>query len=473
MKRLVICYDGTWNAVTDPDAVTNVVRLGQAVHKVSKKDGKPQMVYYNAGVGSGGPLDRFLGGVFGVGLRNNVKRGLAFLSLNWDPDGNDEIYIFGFSRGAYSARALAGVIGSIGGIPKQEHFDRLEEIWNHYRTPPGQPKQDISKYIHGGGSTGGQSAATGLPLIKFLGVWDTVGSYGIPAGLGLGALARKVTSWTRGFHDNTIGPHIENGLHAMAIDERRRAFPPTAWVVRKGEAVKPHVEQVWFAGSHSNIGGGYRRSGLADLALIWMLARVSELTGLDIDDNYVANHFWPCAACSLYNSDRGWVFSELRPFRRPVLAGAFIDEVLHQGKKEKREMERVNEKVHWSVIERLNRDGIVDEVRNRPYTPRNLPKDLPDALPPTGPDDNRVAQKTKREEELIHLSRMQNDNQRIQGCALFCDLKELAETRPFFTVLGALGDRLSGKGRRVRRLRRLRKIWEMEEGEAEGPHGGS
>jgi uncharacterized protein (DUF2235 family) len=117
MKRIVICYDGTWNVVTDPDAVTNVVRLGQAVRKVSKKDGKPQMVYYNAGVGSGGPVDRFLGGVFGVGLRNNVKRGLAFLALNWDPDGNDEIYIFGYSRGAYSARALAGVIGSISRTP--------------------------------------------------------------------------------------------------------------------------------------------------------------------------------------------------------------------------------------------------------------------------------------------------------------------------------------------------------------------
>jgi hypothetical protein len=473
MKRIVICYDGTWNAVTDPDAVTNVVRLGQAVRKVSKKDGKPQMVYYNAGVGSGGPVDRFLGGVFGVGLRNNVKRGLAFLALNWDPDGNDEIYIFGFSRGAYSARALAGVIGSIGGIPKQEHFDRLEEVWNHYRTPRGQPKKDISKYIHGGGAVGGQSTTTGLPLIKCLGVWDTVGSYGVPAGLGLGALARNVTSWTRGFHDNIIGPHIEFGLHAMAIDERRRAFPPTAWVVPKGETVKPHVEQVWFAGSHSNIGGGYRRSGLADLALLWMLARVNELTNLDIDEQYIADHFWPCAACSLYNSDRGWLLSELRPFLRPVLAGSFLDEITRQGKKEKLQMMRLNEKVHWSVIERLNRLGIVDELRSRPYAPRNLPKDLPNEVPPEGPDDERVAQKTKREEELIDLCRQQNANQRIQGCALFCDLNELGETRPLFTALGAFGDRLSSKGRRVRRLRRLRKIWEMEGSAVDGPHGGS
>jgi hypothetical protein len=104
MKRIVICYDGTWNAVTDPTKVTNVVRLGQAVRKTAK-DGTAQTVYYNAGVGSGGPLDRFLGGVFGLGLRNNVKRGLAFLSLNWEP--GDEIYLFGFSRGCYTVRVLA------------------------------------------------------------------------------------------------------------------------------------------------------------------------------------------------------------------------------------------------------------------------------------------------------------------------------------------------------------------------------
>jgi uncharacterized protein (DUF2235 family) len=80
MKRIVICYDGTWNTVTKPNEVTNVVRVGQAV-KADDEKGVAQVVYYNAGVGSGGPLDRFLGGVFGVGLRDNVKRGLAFLSL--------------------------------------------------------------------------------------------------------------------------------------------------------------------------------------------------------------------------------------------------------------------------------------------------------------------------------------------------------------------------------------------------------
>ena len=112
--------------------MTNVVKLAEAV-RATAKDGVTQAVYYNSGVGSGGRLDRFLGGTFGFGLRGNVKRGSAFLSLNDEP--GDEIYLFGFSRGAYSARALAGVIGAAG-IPKQIEFRQLERVWNYYRLRP-------------------------------------------------------------------------------------------------------------------------------------------------------------------------------------------------------------------------------------------------------------------------------------------------------------------------------------------------
>src|SRR5262245_48239000 len=108
MRRLVICFDGTWNQVKQPKEITNVVKLAQAV-KPDAADGTAQVVYYNSGVGTGGPVDRILGGIFGCGIKANVKRALAFLALNYQR--GDEIYIFGFSRGAYSARALAGVIG--------------------------------------------------------------------------------------------------------------------------------------------------------------------------------------------------------------------------------------------------------------------------------------------------------------------------------------------------------------------------
>ena len=449
MKRIVICYDGTWNAVADPANVTNVVRLAQAVKKVAD-DKVPQVVYYNAGVGSGGPLDRLLGGVFGVGLRSNVKRGLGFLTLNWDPAGNDEIYIFGFSRGAYSARALAGVIGTIRGIPKQEYFHRLEDIWNYYRSENRTEEMEntISTYLHGEGAM--------PPNIKCLGVWDTVGSYGIPEGLGLGALARKVTSWTRGFHSNTIGDHVEFALHAMAIDERRRAFPATAWIARKGEPVKPHVEQVWFAGSHSNIGGGYERSGLADLALIWMMARAKELAKLDFDKEYIAKNFWPCAACSLYNSDRGWVLSKILPFRRNVIAENASNS--EKKREEQQGMLPINERVHWSVIERLNRPAIVDGSRYIKYAPANVPKTLPDDRRPHWFDDQRVAKQTKTEDELIDACRAWG-GLRVQDCALHCKLP--AETKSG-GVLDRVRTMMSGARRRNARMRRLQKNWDMK-----------
>lgn len=132
MKRIVLCLDGTWNQVREPDDVTNVVKIAQSVRSVAS-DGVHQIVYYNSGVGTGDLVDKFLGGVFGRGLRNNVKRAYAFLCLNFVPD--DEIYIFGFSRGAYTARALAGVIGA-SGILKKEDYEKFEIAWNYYRTAP-------------------------------------------------------------------------------------------------------------------------------------------------------------------------------------------------------------------------------------------------------------------------------------------------------------------------------------------------
>jgi hypothetical protein len=343
----------------------------------------------------------------------------------------------------------------------------LEFLSNRSAEANARAKEKIRGYIHGRIVGDDQSAPpTTRPVITCLGVWDTVGSYGIPAGLGLGALARKVTSWTRGFHDNTIGRHVEYGLHAMAIDERRRAFPPTAWIIEKDKSKeRPNVEQVWFAGSHSNIGGGYRRSGLADLALIWMIARVSECTQLEFDDDYIAENFWPCAACSLYNSDRGWLLSSLRPYLRPALGEPPSDDFLNiDGKKERRKMERLNEKVHWSVVERLGRIAIVDELRNRQYSPPNLPtnllKDLPDEGPPP---DTRVAGKTRREKELIALCRRGADNERIQHCALFCDLTKLkpGPSPVSFPGQSYFRDKLSADGRRARRLGLLQEIWKM------------
>ena len=256
-------------------------------------------------------------------------------------------------------------------------------------------------------------------------------------------------------------------MHAIAIDERRSAFRPTAWVVAKAKAgsVTAKVEQVWFAGSHSNIGGGYERSGLADLALIWMMARAQELTDLDFDEEYIAKNFWPCAACSLYNSDRGWVMSKVRPFLRPMLASFFEDAFNDKTKmKERQEMMGVNEKVHWSVIERLNRPALVDGSRYVEYAPANVPKGLPDDRAPDAFNDLRVATITEREEKLIKACRARG-GMRVKDCALFCKLGAgKARSVGFLSrITNFFRDMLSTDKRRDKRRRGLRRDWDVNE----------
>jgi hypothetical protein len=342
MRRLVICFDGTWNQVKRPEEVTNVVKFAQAVKTVAS-DGTSQVVYYNSGVGTGDLLDRFLGGVFGRGLEANVKRALAFLALNYEP--GDEIYILGFSRGAYSARALGGVIGAAG-VPEQAKFSHIERIWNYYRAKPGKRRKEELEGL-----------AIKAP-IRCVGVWDTVGSYGVPAGFGLGALARYVVAWTRGFRDSHLGTHVDIGLHALAVDEKRRPFAPTFWTWPKDKpASRSHIEQVWFAGAHANIGGSYPDCGISDLALIWMVARIGALgrekfqSALEFDIDCLAN-LRPDLNGQLYRSERGWPISTLWPFHRPVLwtDKALSPSVWWNG--ENADERHVNEAVHWSLVER-------------------------------------------------------------------------------------------------------------------------
>jgi hypothetical protein len=400
MKRLVLCFDGTWNAVDDPATVTNVVKFAQAI-KPTASDGTKQIVYYNSGVGSGGKIDRILGGVFGFGLQGNVKRGLAFLSLNYegsldsagkprkvyrndlDYDDGDEVYLFGFSRGAYAARALSAVVGGAG-IPTQMDFHELEKVWNYYRLKP-KLRPELVEEVR---------SHAWHPRVKCIGVWDTVGSYGIPSGFGPGALARALVSWTRGFHDREFGKHIDVGLHAMAVDEKRRPFKPTMWMRRKDDApLDAAVEQVWFAGAHSNVGGGYAHCGLSDLALTWMIARVGDLTTLEFDENEIRKRLWPCSACTLYRSNRGW---PLRPYVRGVLAELAARPRLLRWLRKDRDSEAINERVHWSVIERQAfAAALVVGSKSAKYAPAGL-ADVP---------SDRIAACTELERRIIEHCR--------------------------------------------------------------------
>jgi hypothetical protein len=268
MKRLIICFDGTWNTPEKKSPPSNVLRMARMI---SPSDAKKvsQVVYYDPGVGTGNFADKWLGGVFGNGLEQKVKQGYLFLAHNYES--GDEIYVFGFSRGAFSARSLVGFISACGGLLKGEKgLNKLNDAWLYYRTPPEQREQydfhvEVKDFVN-------QSVK-----IDCLGVWDTVGALGIPSTV-FNFYNRRYA-----FHDTKLSKIVKNAFHALAIDEHRRPFQATLWQKPEPSVENQIVEQVWFPGAHANIGGGYKNTDISDLALRWMMARVIANTKLDYD----------------------------------------------------------------------------------------------------------------------------------------------------------------------------------------------
>ena len=389
MKRIVILIDGTWDK-EGTTGNTNVAKLGvNALIKRRAANGTVQQVRYHDGVGAYGDIfKKILGGAIGLGLKKIVLDCYGFLV--GDYEAGDEIYIFGFSRGAYAARALAGLIGA-SGVARRPNADLFEAAWQHYRVSPASRQRPqhassaertkIAKYR----SIEDDGAFHDTRSIKCVAVWDTVGSYGIPAGFGLAPLARYVALIFLGFHDTSFGEHVDVGLHAVAIDEHRRPFVPTFWTIAKGQQPRGHVEQTWFPGAHGNVGGGYADSGLSDLALIWMVARVRALTGLEFDLTSVKANTQPNIGGSVVNSAKGWFPDEHWPHYRAILSPT----ASHHGyvfNTPAADKVHINERVHWSALaKRIS-------CTTSPYHPPNLPSQIPAA---------RIAAITQEEQELL------------------------------------------------------------------------
>ena len=308
-KRLVICSDGTWNTPDQKDRgkyrPSNVVKIARAVASVSR-DGKIQIVFYDKGVGTGWGLDRLTGGAFGQGLNDNIKDAYRFLIHNYEE--GDEIFFFGFSRGAYTVRSTAGFIRN-SGLLKKIQADKLPEAFNLYRSrelaPASQEAKDFRK------------AYSREIRINFIGVWDTVGSLGIPIH-GLKFLTRHKYQ----FHDVMLSSYVDNAFHALAVDEKRRPFKPTLWETKKLDYQR--VEQVWFAGVHTNIGGGYEDSGLSDIAFTWMKEK-AEQCGLSFDEEYIKKVIKPEVKGELRNSKKG-LFVLFPSYIRPIGQGKKSEE---------------------------------------------------------------------------------------------------------------------------------------------------
>jgi uncharacterized protein (DUF2235 family) len=260
-RRLVICCDGTWNMpdpVSGGGSPTNVTKLALGVAGQDAA-GRDQLLHYEKGVGTR-RFERFTGGAFGVGLSRNVKECYRFLVASYEPD--DELYLFGFSRGAFTARSLAGLVRN-SGVLRRQHADRIDDAYSLYRSradedhPKGIEAQIFRRmYSHED------------PEVRFVGVWDTVGSLGIPIDIPL-----VNDRW--GFHDTDLSSRVRFAYQALAIDERRKPFTPTVWQ-QQPDARDQTLVQVWFAGVHSDVGGGYDDPELAEIALLWMVDRARD-----------------------------------------------------------------------------------------------------------------------------------------------------------------------------------------------------
>jgi uncharacterized protein (DUF2235 family) len=308
-KRLVVCCDGTWNT---PDEVqdgkparTNVAKIAHAVIPVDAH-GTEQRVYYRKGVGTG-RLDHFVGGALGWGLSRSVQDAYMYLVENYDA--GDEIFLFGFSRGAYTARSVVGLIRN-SGLLHRRYTRKLDDAYELYRDRSDATHPRLMEAALFRRSFGREVR------IRFLGVWDTVGALGIPVDVpGVHLLNSR---WK--FHDVKLSTAVDNAFQALAIDERRKPFAPAIWEQQPEAArVGQRLEQVWFAGVHSDVGGGYPETALSDVALVWMANRAAEC-GLAADFDAAGLAVHPDGEADLHRSMTFYyrVFGRLvRPMPRP------------------------------------------------------------------------------------------------------------------------------------------------------------
>ncbi|WP_019530358.1 DUF2235 domain-containing protein [Dasania marina] len=331
-KRIVICADGTWNKPEEDlseDFPTNVLKLARAIQPLAKEAQQliPQQVFYDWGVGS--YHDAFVGGATGRGLHKNIMDDYRYIVQNYSP--GDEIFLFGFSRGAYTIRSLCGLINNCG-IIKRPDAALIQQAFNHYKKSGAAyaPRGDKSILFR-------QQYSQPSREITFVGVWDTVGAMGIPVSF-LGLFEDKDE-----FYDTKIGSNIRIARHAMAIDENRSDFEPTIWQPQPNM----DIQQVWFAGAHSNIGGSYKPdkdgSLLSDTPLLWMLQEANK-AGLAIEPHIIQNAK-PSPSATLYNSRRSF-YRVKKPYWREIDHGQ--DAVL----------------IHDSVKQRW--------LKNDKYRPKNL-----------------------------------------------------------------------------------------------------
>ncbi len=309
-RKIVVCCDGTWNKPRDG---TNIHRTYEHLRAQLRdasdpvrglkgkiegwrhchgkaSDGSDVLLYYDKGVGTGfGEL--VTGGALGRGLSDNVRDAYHYLAHHYQP--GDEIYIFGFSRGAYTARSLCGFIDRAGGLlQKPSEGDVLRAYLHYYALADavvGKPEGwSIDRAVNTMKAWLSDLLSRDIKnhprhtdiKVRFVGVYDTVGALGIPV-----PKADKLNDTVVGFHNTGLSTRVEHSVHALAVDEKRGPYAPTLWTAASEHAALGPGQtclQVWFPGVHSDIGGGYGDKGIGDITFDFMLRRAAEC-GLVID----------------------------------------------------------------------------------------------------------------------------------------------------------------------------------------------
>ena len=401
MKRIVLLLDGTWNDAEVGASDTNIVRLRENIaacldptavkpseatpvsspHQMSisfrthtdavSGEKIPYLVFYERGVGTGGFFDNVKGGAFGIGLARNIRRAYLFLSRNYAP--GDEVFIFGFSRGSYTARSLVGYIGAVGLLRSSDCTAANESrAWYHYRTNPldrlPTDEAEIRRYAYPKDDV----------RIKFLGVFDTVGALGIPI-----SWFKRENRDLFEFHDVGLSPKCDVSIQALAIDEHREAFEATLWRKPKFEHIAAVTEQVWFTGAHSDVGGGYidertrvslPQRALDDITLDWMIQRLlHHYADFPVRNGNTGQLAFDAAYLAPHHEARRSIFSA-RPFAYRSIGNCYGNARARRWEVDvcyDRHNVPIGEMVHVSALLRLGQ-RVKCGRRYQTYLPRNL-----------------------------------------------------------------------------------------------------
>ena len=282
----VIILDGTMSTL-EPGCETNAGLTYKLMEEAAKQS--RVSILYEAGV-QWRNWSETLDVIEGRGINRQIRRAYGFIASRYRP--GDRIFLFGYSRGAFAVRSLAGAIDQVGLLEAEHATERMiKQAYRHYECSPDSPaaKEFVKAYCHD------------APPIELVGVWDTVKALGFRA-----PVLWRLSEERHAFHNHELGSTIRHGYHALAMNETREAYDPVLWTSPPG--FEGQIEQVWFKGTHGDVGGqlgGFEDARpLANIPLVWMLEK-AEMCGLPLPEGWKDR--FPCEAdAPSVGTTRGW-----------------------------------------------------------------------------------------------------------------------------------------------------------------------